>query len=130
MRTRAPMNIRLLVIVATAAALLSLPAAAAGAPRGTKVTFNVDPLTAAVSTTQPGAFEMFASNDGTSTFNHTSFVGTLSAGTVLEADGCAFDEAVVTCELGTLPGGDSVSRLIVRSEERRVGKECRSRWSA
>jgi hypothetical protein len=109
------MNIRLLVVVATAAALLSLPAAAAGAPRGTKVTFNVDPLTAAVTISQPGAFEMFASNDGTSTFNHTTFVGTLSAGTVLEADGCAFDGAVVTCELGTLPGGDSVSRLIVVS---------------
>jgi hypothetical protein len=113
MRTRAPMNIRLLVIVATAAALLSLPAAAAGAPRGTKVTFSVDPLTAAVSTTQPGAFEMFASNDGTSTFNHTSFVGTLSAGTILQADGCAFTATIVTCELGTLAAGASVTRLII-----------------
>lgn len=115
MRTRRPRNLRLLVVVATAAALLSLPAAAAGAPRGTKVTFNIDPLTAAVSISQPGAFEMLASNGGTSTFNHTTFVGTLSAGTVLEADGCAFAGAVVTCELGTLPGGDSVSRLIVVS---------------
>ena len=30
---------------------------------------------------------------------------------------------------GPRPGGGPLGGLIVRSEERRVGKECRSRWS-
>ena len=119
--TRALKSIRVLVVVATAAALLSIPASVAGAPRGTKVTFNVDPLTAAVSIAQPGAFEMFASNEGTSTFNHTTFVGTLAAGTILEADGCAFTATVVSCELGTLASGASATRLIVVSAPATAG---------
>lgn len=119
--TRALKSIRVLVVVATAAALLSIPASVAGAPRGTKVTFNVDPLTAAVSIAQPGAFEMFASNDGTSSFNHTTFVGTLVAGTILEADGCAFTATVVSCELGTLASGASATRLIVVSAPATAG---------
>ena len=31
--------------------------------------------------------------------------------------------------LGTQPGGRYVAQIEIRSEERRVGKECRSRWS-
>ena len=30
---------------------------------------------------------------------------------------------------GRFPGGSSYIESVIRSEERRVGKECRSRWS-
>ena len=32
-------------------------------------------------------------------------------------------------EVGKIVGIDKVAHLCMRSEERRVGKECRSRWS-
>src|SRR5258707_3505260 len=54
--------------------------------------------------------------------------------------GSAFNMPVVTTDIGDLPytmeGGTKVFHLVaevvrqqIRSEERRVGKECRSRWS-
>ena len=114
MITRAPKHLRILVAIAMAAAVLGIPASAAAAPRGTKASFTVTPLIAAVSTGQPGAFDAFVSNNGTSTFTHATFVGVLSTGTVLSAPaGCTVGVAVVSCDLGKLSAGASASRRIV-----------------
>src|SRR3712207_7810770 len=48
--------------------------------------------------------------------------GSLLTDTVVVAVGSAFDTVIV------VPGTRTV-KVLVRSEERRVGKECRSRWS-
>jgi hypothetical protein len=104
----------MLVALATAAALLSLPASAAGAPRGTNATFTVTPLIEAVSTGQPGAFDVFVSNDGKATFTHTTFTGVLSSGAVLSAPaGCSIGGTIVLCDLGKLAAGATATRRIV-----------------
>src|SRR5260221_14240895 len=49
---------------------------------------------------------------------------------VIEAPEIAENGAVVPIEITSkLPGTSSIAVLVDRSEERRVGKECRSRWS-
>src|SRR2546425_8943874 len=44
---------------------------------------------------------------------------------------CKFDPAVLTCKAGQDPSTCFTPKQVqaIRSEERRVGKECRSRWS-
>lgn len=114
MLTRVPTYLRILVALALVAASLSLPAAVAGAPKGTKATFTVAPLITAVSTGQPGAFEVFARNDGKGTFTHATFVGVVSIGTVASApSGCSINGAVVRCDLGKLKSGVSATRRII-----------------
>ncbi len=96
MFTRAPKHVRILIALATIAALLSVPTTAAAAPRGTKATFTITPLIAAVSTGQPGAFEIFVRNDGQGTFTHVTFDGTLSSGSIAGAPaGCTWSGRTV-----------------------------------
>src|SRR2546425_6787324 len=52
--------------------------------------------------------------------------GTVS-GPAAENRGCLLELTRGRAEPLTLPGGET--RRFLRSEERRVGKECRSRWS-
>ena len=68
------------------------------------------------STTQAVEFTMVAQN------------GSGVAGTGMVVKGA--DSFTVTIKLsGLMPNSSHVSHLHARSEERRVGKECRSRWS-
>ena len=58
------------------------------------------------------------------------FTGTGNSRWVAEALGTAFDEPLVSIADALNEGKDeNVYPLRERSEERRVGKECRSRWS-
>src|SRR5690554_7942959 len=58
--------------------------------------------------------------------------GTVSLGQLARRNTCAFTPIGVPGSGGiTLPSAfSSIQNLQMRSEERRVGKECRSRWSA
>src|SRR5476649_436311 len=59
--------------------------------------------------------------------------GFIPAGRIMSADGIQMQATLINCFVQ--PVGDSISEIvddkpgIYRSEERRVGKECRSRWS-
>src|SRR5437764_10850885 len=52
----------------------------------------------------------------------------LNVGVAKEA--CPLNLAPTASTTATLALGDALAVALLRSEERRVGKECRSRWSA
>src|SRR5206468_6231482 len=76
---------------------------------------------------RPGDYRLNISDNGRQ-YTLTSAAGlTLERGTVGDSVGSRFGFRWVPAP-GTLPAGRSVEFAVMRSEERRVGKECRSRW--
>ena len=61
-----------------------------------------------------------------------SFKGSVSSIEVAECAELAIHKVFPDCEVVKIPvgdGGEGTVETLIRSEERRVGKECRSRWS-
>ena len=114
MNAHIPRSIRAAIVLATAAAVLAIPFQVAAAPKGTRATFTVTPLIAAVSVGQPGAFEVFVRNDGPATFTHATLTGVAAGGSLASApSGCTGSGPNVTCQLGKISKGQSRTLVLV-----------------
>ncbi|HET9417560.1 MAG TPA: hypothetical protein VFP30_08485 [Candidatus Limnocylindria bacterium] len=105
MRPSVPKPIRLLIVLATIASLLSLPAAATAAPKGSGVVLEILRLTPAVSPGMDAAFDVFIRNGGKATLNHAVLTTSVTGATV-ESVPAGCNAATLVCDLGTLSAGD------------------------
>ncbi|MDQ2673900.1 MAG: hypothetical protein M3Y40_04535 [Chloroflexota bacterium] len=104
MRPSVPRPVRLVIVLAAIASLLSLPSVAAAAPKGTGVVLEIVRLTPAVSPTMDAAFDVYIKNGGKATLNHAILTVTVTGATV-ESVPAACDASTVVCDLGTFDAG-------------------------
>jgi hypothetical protein len=117
MRPSVPKPIRLMIVLATIASLLSLPSAAAAAPKGSGVVFEIVRLTPAVSPSMDAAFEVFIRNGGKATLNHAVLTTSVTGATV-ESVPAGCNATTLVCDLGTLSAGDQRTlRFVVGASE-------------
>ncbi|HJP70108.1 MAG TPA: hypothetical protein VJ975_00110 [Candidatus Limnocylindria bacterium] len=89
-------------MLATIASLLALPSLASAAPKGSKLTVEVKPLTPAVSPNMDGAFDVVVTNGGNATLTHATLTVTAD-GVTVRPESC---DATLVCDLGTLVSKD------------------------
>ena len=69
-----------------------------------------------------------AANIPLKNFRNIGIIAHIDAGKTTTTEGILYRTGL-THKIGTVKGDDGGATTLLRSEERRVGKECRSRWS-
>ncbi len=105
MRPIVPKPVRVLIVLATIASLLTLPSLTAAAPKGSGVTLEIIRLTPVVSPDRDAAFDVFVKNGGNATLNDAMLTISVTGATVQSVPG-GCSSATLVCDLGTLSSGD------------------------
>lgn len=117
MRPSVPKPIRILIVLATIASLLTLPSLTAAAPKGSGVILQVTRLTPAVSPNMDAAFDVFVKNGGKATLNDATLTLSVTGATVKSVPG-GCSSATLVCGLGTLSSDDEHTlRFVVTAPE-------------